>query len=82
VLMQRRHLVAIWAPAGMLGRKAQVFGIRPSNSPVSDYIDGPQAQSCGDLDDCLPHSTVGCILDDRIPCGARKRPESSLADLQ
>ena len=48
-------------------------GIRPSHAPVSDHVDGPQSQGCGDLDDCLPHSTVGCILDDRIPCGARKR---------
>lgn len=65
-----------------LERPKHCSGLWPPHAPVTDHIDGPQAQSSGDLDDCLPHSTVGCILDDSIPCGARKRPESGPGDLK
>lgn len=80
--MQGRHLVEIGSSAGCQVERPQPQSwIRPPHAPVSDHIDGPQAQGCGNLDDCLPYSTVGCVLDDRIPCEARKRPESSPADL-
>lgn len=74
--MQGRHLVDTQGCDTQSGS-----GIPAPHTPVSDHVDGPQAQGCGDLDDCLPHATVGCILDDRISCGARKRLKSSPGDL-
>lgn len=75
--MQGRHLVDTRAPAGVrLERPKRWAGARPSHAPVPEHVDGPQAQGGRDLDDSLPHSTVGCILDDGISCGARKRLES------
>lgn len=68
----------MWVYAGMLAvdpiQESSGFAVRPSHAPVSDHIDGSQAQGCSDLDDCLPHSTVGCILNDGIPCEAGRDP--------